>query len=181
MKQLLFILLVFVAFGLNAQKTKTKNAVKSAQEAPKQEVVQPVTPSAPQVAPEFIMAPASKAKMTFESLDVNYGTIEHNADPVRIVKFTNTGTEPLIINNATSSCGCTVPKWPTEPIAPGQSASLEVRYATDRVGRISKSITVRTNAGDHTLQVIGEVLPKKKKFRFLLLNLISSKAINIST
>ena len=153
MKQLLFILLVFVAFGLNAQKTKAKNAVKSAQEAPKQEVVQPVTPSAPQVAPEFIMAPASKAKITFESLDVNYGTI----------KFTNTGTEPLIINNATSSCGCTVPKWPTEPIAPGQSASLEVRYATDRVGRISKSITVRTNAGDHTLQVIGEVLPKKEE------------------
>ncbi|MBK8053024.1 MAG: DUF1573 domain-containing protein [Saprospiraceae bacterium] len=109
------------------------------------------------------MAPSSKAKMTFESLDVNYGTIEHNSDPVRIVKFTNTGTEPLIINNATSSCGCTVPKWPTEPVAPGQSASLEVRYATDRVGRISKSITVRTNAGDHTLQVIGEVLPKKRR------------------
>jgi hypothetical protein len=161
MKQLLFILLVFVAFGLNAQKTKTKNTVK--QEAPKQEVIQQVTIPAPQATPEFIMAPTSKAKMTFESLDVNYGTIEHNSDPIRIVKFTNTGTEPLIINNATSSCGCTVPKWPTEPIAPGQSASLEVRYATDRVGRISKSITVRTNAGDHTLQVIGEVLPKKEE------------------
>lgn len=163
MKQLLFILLVFVGFGLNAQKAKTKNAAKKVQEAPKQEVVQPVTPPAPTAAPEFVMGASSKAKMTFESLNVDYGTIEQNADPMRIVKFTNTGTEPLIINNATSSCGCTVPKWPTEPIAPGQSASLEVRYATDRVGRISKSITVRTNAGDHVLQVIGEVLPKKEE------------------
>ncbi|MBK8518556.1 MAG: DUF1573 domain-containing protein [Saprospiraceae bacterium] len=106
----------------------------------------------------------SKAKMSFESLTVDYGTIEYGSEPLRIAKFTNTGTEPLVINNARGSCGCTVPKWPTEPIAPGQSANLEIRYDTNRPGRISKSVTVSTNEGeDHVLQVVGEVLPKKEE------------------
>lgn len=106
----------------------------------------------------------SNAKMEFESTTVDYGTIEYDADPLRKVKFTNTGTEPLIIKNAKGSCGCTVPKWPNEPIAPGQSSFLEVRYDTKRTGRIMKSISVTTNEGpeEHRIQVIGEVLPKKE-------------------
>ena len=160
MKQILFSLSVLVAFSVNAQKAKVPSNVKNTAEVKKEEVIQQVAPTA---APVFVMGATSKAVMSFESLTVDYGTIEHNSDPIRMVKFTNTGTEPLIINNATSSCGCTVPKWPTEPIAPGQSASMEVRYATDRVGRISKSITVKTNAGDQVLQVVGEVLAKKEE------------------
>ncbi|MGB4839739.1 MAG: DUF1573 domain-containing protein [Saprospiraceae bacterium] len=159
MKQILFSLLVMVAFNVNAQKAKTTTA-KNAADVKKQEVVQQ---AAPAETAEFVMA-KSKAKMSFESLTVDYGTIEYGSEPLRIAKFTNTGTEPLVINNARGSCGCTVPKWPTEPIAPGQSANLEIRYDTNRPGRISKSVTVSTNEGeDHVLQVVGEVLPKKEE------------------
>jgi hypothetical protein len=179
MKHFLFALCILFAFSANAQKTKTTKAKKSNQA--KKEVVIPQPVQAPTVtatpvqaptntvpansapaAPEFVMSkPKSKAKMTFESLTLDYGTIAQSSDPVRYIKFTNTGTEPLVISNARSSCGCTVPKWPTEPIAPGQSSTMEVRYATERPGKISKAITITTNEGeDHIIQVVGEVLPK---------------------
>ena len=155
MKQVLFSLLVMLAFNVNAQKKVAAAKAEKVVEAKAETISQPATP-------EFVMK-KSAAKMTFESLTVDYGKIEYNSDRVRVIKFTNTGTEPLVINNARGSCGCTVPTWPTEAIAPGQSASMEVTYATDRVGPINKSITISTNEGeDHILQVVGEVLPKKE-------------------
>lgn len=98
----------------------------------------------------------------FEKYTVDYGTIEYNSDPFRTFRFTNVGTEPLIIMSARSSCGCTVPEWPKEPIAPGASAELKVRYATDRPGAINKTITVTTNANpaDVILNITGTVKPK---------------------
>ena len=107
----------------------------------------------------------TNAKMTFESLTVDFGTIENGSEPLRVVKFTNTGTEPLVIKNARGSCGCTVPTWVKEPIAPGQSSTLEIRYDTKRTGTINKSVTITTNEGpdNHVLQVIGTVLPPKEE------------------
>ena len=98
--------------------------------------------------------------MTFENLVVNYGEIEQHSDPLRIAKFTNTGNAPLIIKNARGSCGCTVPTYPKEPIMPGQSAQIEIRYDTKRLGTINKSVTITTNqAGDPIkLSVKGKVL-----------------------
>ena len=63
-------------------------------------------------------------KMTFESTTVDYGTIDKDSDPIRYAKFTNTGTEPLIIKHAKGSCGCTVPTVPKEPIMPGESGEI---------------------------------------------------------
>ena len=80
------------------------------------------------------------------------------------MKFKNTGTEPLIIKNARGSCGCTVPNWPKEPILPGEEGQIEIRYATNRVGKIDKRVTVTTNEEkEHIIRVIGNVLEAPKK------------------
>ena len=105
------------------------------------------------------------ATIDFESKVVDYGTIEHNADGVRKFVFTNNGTEPLIIKNAKGSCGCTVPTWPREPIAAGETAEIGVKYATNRVGKFTKTITLTTNASKKPviLTVKGEVNPAPKE------------------
>ena len=98
--------------------------------------------------------------MTFETTTVQYGEIEQGADPLRTVNFTNTGTEPLVINSAKGSCGCTVPNYPKEPIMPGQTSVIEVRYDTKRVGPINKTVKIKTNEGanvQHVLYVKGKI------------------------
>jgi len=103
--------------------------------------------------------------MEFESTDVQYGVIKQHSEPLRTATFTNTGDEPLIIKNCKGSCGCTVPIWPKEPIMPGQSAEIEIRYATNRLGKINKTVKITTNEGSnpHVLKVLGEVLPEEEK------------------
>lgn len=97
--------------------------------------------------------------MVFEKETVDYGTIEQGSDPYRFFKFKNTGNEPLIITHAKGSCGCTVPTYPKEPIAPGESSEIKVRYDTNRLGRFTKRVTLTTNAGDakKMLTIKGEV------------------------
>jgi len=100
------------------------------------------------------------ASMVFVSETIDYGTIAHNADGKREFVFTNNGNKPLIITNATGSCGCTVPTYPKEPIAPGAKAVIGVKYATDRVGAFTKTVTLTTNATEptKTLTIKGTVL-----------------------
>lgn len=104
-------------------------------------------------------AAQSGPTMTFEVTTVDYGTIDKGSEPLRKFKFTNTGNEPLIIKNAKGSCGCTVPKYPQEPIMPGESNFIEVRYDTQRVGAFNKTVTITTNeaADTKTLTIKGEV------------------------
>jgi hypothetical protein len=94
-----------------------------------------------------------------EITTIDYGTIEKGADPIRKFKFTNTGNEPLIIKAAKGSCGCTVPTYPQEPIMPGESANIDVRYDTQRVGMFTKTVTLTTNETNdtHTLTIKGDV------------------------
>lgn len=98
--------------------------------------------------------------MTFESTEIDYGAIRQDAEPYREFRFTNTGDAPLIISNARGSCGCTVPEWPKEPIQPGESNVIKVRYATNRIGKFNKTVTLATNdaEGQHVLRIMGEVL-----------------------
>jgi hypothetical protein len=94
---------------------------------------------------------ADKApKMVFKQDTVDYGTIAQNSDPLRKFEFTNNGNAPLIITEAKGSCGCTVPTYPKKPIAPGESAAIEVRYDTNRVGDFRKSIRITTNEKEIT-------------------------------
>ncbi len=99
-------------------------------------------------------------EITFESEVVDYGTIEQGANGVREFKFTNTGKEPLIISNSRGSCGCTVPTWPKEPIKPGESSVIKVKYDTKRLGAINKSVTITSNAktGTKVVRIKGKII-----------------------
>jgi len=101
------------------------------------------------------------AGMVFSTETIDYGTIAHNADGKREFVFTNNGNKPLIITNTQGSCGCTVPTTPKEPIAPGAKGVIGVKYATDRVGPFTKTVTVTSNAEGQptkTLTIKGTVL-----------------------
>ena len=103
--------------------------------------------------------------MTFESTTIDYGVIEKGAEPKRVFKFTNTGNEPLTVKNAKGSCGCTVPTWPKEPIMPGETGVIEVRYDTNREGVFTKNVTLDTNEATptHSLTIKGEVKQAPKQ------------------
>ena len=111
-----------------------------------------------------IYAQDKVAKIEFESQTIDYGTIEKGSDGVRVFKFRNTGDAPLIVSNVKSSCGCTVPKKPTEPILPGENGEIEVKYDTNRVNPIRKTITVTSNAETQTvaLKIKGTVIDSSK-------------------
>lgn len=84
-------------------------------------------------------------ELNFETQEIDYGTIAQGTDGVRHFSFTNTGSAPLVIQNAQKSCGCTVPTWPKEPILPGESAKITVKYDTNRLGAFSKYVTITSN------------------------------------
>jgi Protein of unknown function (DUF1573) len=104
---------------------------------------------------------SAQAKIEFKDKDntIDYGTVTKNTDNgVRVFEFTNTGTEPLIITDVKSTCGCTVPTKPTEPILPGKTGKIEVKYNMNP-GPIRKTITVESNATNYE----GGMVPLKIK------------------
>ncbi len=104
------------------------------------------------------------AKIEFKATTIDYGTIEKGANGVRVFEFTNTGDAPLIISKVNSSCGCTIPKKPKDPIMPGKTGEIEVKYDTNRVNPIRKTITVLSNAETPTvaLKIKGLVIDPSK-------------------
>jgi len=108
---------------------------------------------APQVAPtpapiaNPVQVPAGPTTTIAYSEEVhNFGNIKQDTENEHVFKFTNTGTEPLIISNAKGSCGCTVPQYPTEPIAPGESSEIKVVYKPGKQkGSQTKTVTVTAN------------------------------------
>jgi len=106
----------------------------------------------------------SGAKIEFNKETHDYGNIKYDGEPYCSFEFKNTGDQPLIISNAKGSCGCTVPEWPKEPIAPGAKGTIRVKYDTKRPGPINKSVTINSNAvnvegGISVLRIKGEVGP----------------------
>ena len=106
-----------------------------------------------------------KAKIKFEENLIDYGEIEYDSDGKRTFKFTNIGEAPLVFNRISSSCGCTVPKKPDQPINPGDSAEIEVEYDTKRIGVFIKAISVSSNAvnSNVVLRIKGEVLEEEEE------------------
>jgi hypothetical protein len=108
---------------------------------------------------------APEIKVENEVLD--YGTVDFDANGVREFKFKNIGKSPLTINNVQGECGCTSttidgkPGWPQEPILPGKSGVIRVKYDTKRVGRFEKNVTITSNSKLATIKVKikGEVKP----------------------
>jgi len=121
-----------------------------------------IAQTATKTTPTVTVANEDGAKIEFETETIDYGTIENKSDGNREFKFTNTGNAPLVITKAKGSCGCTVPTWPKEPIAPGASSVIKVKYATNRTGSFSKSVTLISNAVNAPTKVIrikGKVNP----------------------
>ncbi|MGI8893793.1 MAG: DUF1573 domain-containing protein [Bacteroidia bacterium] len=103
------------------------------------------------------------AEIAFEKETHDFGTMPYEADGAYEFKFTNTGKQPLIITNARGSCGCTVPTYSKEPIAPGASGTIKVSYDTKRVGGFTKTVTIESNAATPTriLTIKGSVDSKE--------------------
>lgn len=77
----------------------------------------------------------------------DYGTLKEGPVAEHVFEFTNIGKEPLIIQNASGSCGCTTPEWPKEPIMPGKKGKITVRYNTQgRVAPFTKEVYIQSNA-----------------------------------
>ncbi|WP_303821854.1 DUF1573 domain-containing protein [Apibacter mensalis] len=94
----------------------------------------------------YIFSNAQEIKITnYENNTVDYGNVNKGSNGKRIIKIQNVGDKPLIISNIKTSCGCTVPQWTTEPIAPGKKGEITVTYNTSNVGRFSRTITISSN------------------------------------
>ena len=107
----------------------------------------------------------SDAKMVFEATEWNFGEITQGESVEYAFEFTNTGSEPLIITNAKGSCGCTVPVWPREPVAPGESGVVDVKFnSKGKKGKQNKKVTLTTNMvpSQMVLKVTGLVNLKEE-------------------
>ncbi|GAB1417593.1 hypothetical protein MASR2M12_03580 [Bacteroidales bacterium] len=104
--------------------------------------------------------PQNGPEITFTETSHDYGTILLNGNGTFEFEFKNTGNEPLILSQPRSSCGCTVPSWPRQPILPGESEKIKVTYNTSIKGKFQKSVTVVSNAITNknvVLTIKGEV------------------------
>ncbi len=113
-------------------------------------------------APATAAQPTSNADIKFDKTVHDYGNITQGDNGECVFKFKNTGKEPLIITMCQGSCGCTVPQCPKDPILPGKTGEIKVKYDTQRVGPIAKSVTVQSNAksGVQTIQIKGNIAAK---------------------
>lgn len=111
-----------------------------------------------------LTAQNSGPQIEFDSTIIDYGIVENSSDGKRVFTFVNYGDKALIIKKVASSCGCTIPKKPEAPIAPGERGEIVVEYDTkNRKGPFRKTITVTTNITENpivALKIKGEVLPK---------------------
>lgn len=101
--------------------------------------------------------------ITFKTTLHDYGEIYQGSDGSFNFVFTNTGNEPLILSKPRSSCGCTVPSWPKEPILPGEENKIKVTYNTTKIGAFNKSVTIYSNGknkGAIVLRIKGKVVSK---------------------
>lgn len=96
----------------------------------------------------------------FKSEVVDYGEIKQHSNGERFFEFTNTGKYPIVISRVKASCGCTVPSKPKDPILPGETAQIGVKYDTGRLGAFMKTLTITSNASEptKTVRIKGKII-----------------------
>lgn len=101
------------------------------------------------------------AVITFAEDKFDYGEIPFKGDGDCEFMYRNTGKTPLVLTHVKSTCGCTIPEWPSEPIKAGEQGIIRVSYDTQRVGTFNKSVYVYSNAsnGVQRLYITGQVKP----------------------
>lgn len=103
-----------------------------------------------------------KPVMTFDEKEFDFGSVAEGAEVTHEYTFTNSGKSDLLITNAVASCGCTVPDWPKDPIAPGEKGKIKASFNSEgRAGQVHKSITITANTKDKAEVILkGEVVAK---------------------
>jgi len=111
---------------------------------------------------------ANGPEIAFENETYDFGVLKQGAPCMIDFKFKNTGKEPLVVTHAQASCGCTVPESPKDPIQPGGTGVIKVRYDSNRIGSFEKAITVTSNAKTQQkiLHIKGKVEPKPVEDEF---------------
>ncbi len=106
----------------------------------------------------------TKPPVTFKAMEIERNGITYGADETFTFEFKNTSKSPILVTNVATSCGCTTAKKPEEPVAPGKTGIISVKYDTKRVGNFTKEITVTTNAQPepYKLTIKGSVNPEGK-------------------
>jgi hypothetical protein len=147
MKKIILILAVITAFGFTSCKENAASKVS------KEKVAEAETRDANS---------GKFPKMVFTETEFDFGTIDQGTAVEHVFKFTNTGEAPLVIVNAKSSCGCTVPTYPKTPVAPGDSAEMLVKFNGSGKNQVSKTVTVTANTetGKETIKIKAFVNPK---------------------
>ena len=111
------------------------------------------------------MMMSAQAVIKFEKTTHNYGKFTEDTPQTYVFKFTNTGDQPLVIHQAFASCGCTVPTFTKESIAPGKSGELKVVYngKGKLPGHFKKTVSIRSNATNALVRVYieGDMVEKK--------------------
>ena len=115
--------------------------------------------------PRVVEDNSPKSAMAFENIEFDFGTINEGEIIEHTFAFTNTSNVPLIIEKATASCGCTVPKWPKDPIPPGGTGEIDVRFDTkNKPNQQIKTITISANTEPAItrLRIKGFVTPQQQ-------------------
>ena len=88
----------------------------------------------------------ARTSMAFASYEHDFGTLDEGDVSTYMFEFTNSGTEPLIIDNCKGSCGCTVPQCPKQPIPPGEKGEIEVKFnSKGKKNQQTKKVTINAN------------------------------------
>jgi len=105
----------------------------------------------------------SGAEITFKEKSIDFGDITQGDKVSHTFALTNSGTTPLVISNVAATCGCTIPSWPKEPIAPGKTAEIQVSFnSAGKMGKQNSVVRVYSNASEpiEKVSLISNVLPK---------------------
>lgn len=111
---------------------------------------------------EPLVADRPLTSFVFDTYDHDFGDLKQDTENEKIFRFTNTGKEPLVIADAKGSCGCTVPEYPKNPIAPGQTGEIKVVYSPGKqTYKQSKTVTITANTEPATtvLKVYANIIP----------------------
>lgn len=112
---------------------------------------------------DAVDSPDGAPVFVFNEESFQFGEIPEGTVAKHDFVFKNTGDAPLIITNASGSCGCTVPNWPREPIAPGEEGTIHVEFNSNgRAGNQTKQVTIKANTVPNTkvLTINAQVQPK---------------------
>ncbi|MEH6705025.1 DUF1573 domain-containing protein [Galbibacter orientalis] len=91
--------------------------------------------------------------MTFEETEFDFGNIPQGQTVEKVFKFKNTGDAPLVVTDAKSSCGCTIPQKPEAPVAPGETGEILVKYNGSGRNAVTKTVTITANTEKGTEQL----------------------------